>query len=104
MTSGIIDSSTLFEVIHLLRERRPEDTSSWTWRCSVEVSNALVHGRQLGIAHTPKLATYPSFWGYVQRRLADQVVLATPTLVVQREARALAWNRSEERRVGKECR
>jgi len=73
-------------------------TSAWTWRCSVEVTNALIHGRQLGIAHTPALSLYPGPWGYIHRHLSDQVQLLTPPVRIQREAREIAnsWAASDE--------
>ncbi len=87
MATGIIDSSTLYEVIHLFRERGVADTSAWTWRCSTEVTSGLIHGRQLGIAHTPALLLYPGPWGYIQSHLADQTNFLKPPLDVQKEAR-----------------
>src|SRR5258708_2305193 len=89
MTNGIIDSSTLYELIHLFRERRVAATSAWTWRCSSEVTCALIHGRQLGLAHTPKLDRYPGMWGYIQLHLIDQVQLVAPPIHVQRQAHAI---------------
>lgn len=79
MARGIIDGSTLYEVIHLFRKRGMADTSAWTWRCSTEVTNALIHGRQLGIAHTPATQLYPGPWGDIQRKLSDQVQLIIPS-------------------------
>jgi hypothetical protein len=98
MTNGIIDSSTLYELIHLFRERRVAETSAWTWRCSSGVTCALIHGRQLGIAHTPKLALYPGLWGYIQRHLSDQVQLAAPSIQTQSQAHAITdnWAVSDE--------
>jgi hypothetical protein len=98
MTNGIIDSSTLYELIHLFRERRVAETSAWTWRCSSEVTCALIHGRQLGLAHTPKLGLYPGMWGYIQRHLTDQVQLAAPSIQTQRLAHATTdnWAISDE--------
>jgi hypothetical protein len=52
------------------------------------VTSALIHGRQLGIAHTPALSLYPGFWGYIQRRLSDQVQLLRPASRTQQQA----WN------------
>lgn len=98
MTNAIIDSSTLYELIHLSRERRVAETSAWTWRCSSDVTCALIHGRQLGIAHTPKLALYPGLWGYIQRHLSDQTQIAAPSIQTQRHARAITdnWAVSDE--------
>jgi hypothetical protein len=98
MASGIIDGSTLYEVIHLFRNRGMADTSAWTWRCSTEVTNALIHGRHLGIAHTPATQLYPGPWGEIQRQLSDQVQLLIPSVYVQRAARRIAddWALSED--------
>jgi hypothetical protein len=87
MATGNIDSSTLYEVIHLFHAWGMADTSAWTWRCSTEVTNALIHGRQLSIAHTPKLPLYPGPWGYIPRQLADQTHFVVPSQDVQRAAR-----------------
>jgi hypothetical protein len=92
MANGMIDSSTLYELIHLFRERRMTATSAWTWRCSTEVTSALIHGRQLGIAHTPALSLYPGPWGYIQRRLSDQVQLVAPPARTQWAARKVVDN------------
>src|SRR5690349_5036716 len=86
MATGIIDASTLYEIIHLFRERGMGDTSAWTWRCSTEVTSGLIHGRQLSIAHTPTLLLYPGPWGYIQSHLADQTNFIKPPLDVQRRA------------------
>ncbi len=98
MTNGVIDSSTLYEVIHLFSDRRVAATSAWTWRCSSEVTCALIHGRQLGLAHTPKLSLYPGLWGYVQQHLSDQVQLIAPPNHVQRQAHVItdSWAVSDE--------
>jgi hypothetical protein len=98
MASGIIDASTLYELIHLFREQKPEAASAWTWRCSTEVTCALIHGRHLGIAHTPALGLYADPWGDLQRRLSDQVRLITPPARVQGEARRVAdsWALSDK--------
>ena len=98
MARGIIDGSTLYEVIHLFRKRGMADTSAWTWRCSTEVTNALIHGRQLGIAHTPATQLYPGPWGDIQRKLSDQVQLIIPSKCIQREARGIVsdWALSED--------
>ncbi len=89
MATGIIDSSTLYELIHLFRERGMADTSVWTWRCSTDVTSGLIHGRQLGIAHTPALLLYPGPWGHIQSQLADQTDFLKPPLDVQKEARRI---------------
>jgi hypothetical protein len=98
MTNGIIDSSTLYELIHLFRERSVAATSAWTWRCSSEVTCALIHGRQLGLAHTPKLGLYPGMWGYIQLHLSDQVQRIAPPVSVQRQAHAItdSWAVSDD--------
>jgi hypothetical protein len=98
MATGIIDSSTLYEVIHLFRERGMADTSAWTWHCSTEVTSGLIHGRQLGIAHTPALLLYPGPWGYIQSHLADQTTFLKPPLDLQRQARRIVndWALSED--------
>lgn len=98
MARGIIDGSTLYEVIHLFRKRGMADTSAWTWRCSTEVTNALIHGRHLGIAHTPATSLYPGPWGDIQRKLSDQVQLLVPSVNIQREARRIVndWALSED--------
>jgi hypothetical protein len=97
MVTGIIDSSTLYEVIHLFRERGMASKSAWTWRCSTEVTNGLIHGRQFSIAHTPALLAYPGPWGYIQSQLADQTYFLKPTAEVQRDARDVVndWARSD---------
>jgi hypothetical protein len=98
MTNGIIDSSTLYELIHLFRERRVGEASAWTWRCSSEVTCALIHGRQLGLAHTPKLALYPGLWGYIQQHLSDQVQPTLPSVRAQKQAHVITddWAVSDE--------
>jgi hypothetical protein len=98
MANGIIDASTLYELIHLFREQKPEAASAWTWRCSTEVTCALIHGRHLGIAHTPALALYADPWGDLQRQWSDKVRLTTPPARVQREARRVAdsWALSDK--------
>jgi hypothetical protein len=98
MATGTIDSSTLYELIHLFRVREMTDTSAWTWRCSTEVTNLLIHGRQLSITRTPKLLQYPGFWGYIQQQLADQTDFLTPSPAEQKAARSTVneWVRSAE--------
>jgi hypothetical protein len=106
MATGTIDSSTLYELIHLFRARGMADTSAWTWRCGIEVTNVLIHGRQLSIAHTPKLLRYPGFWGHIQEKLIDQTDFLVPPQDIQRAARRIVndWAfTSDGARLLREC-
>jgi hypothetical protein len=86
MTYGLIDGSSLFEVVSILERSERLDIYPLAWQCSIDITSALIGGQNLGILGTPGFERTPGPSGLILREVAG----FAPRLKVDNSTRLVA--------------